>query len=420
MKLNASQGYKKTKAGMIPVDWAMVRLGEIAIPKGLQTGPFGSQLKAEEYAETGIPVVMPKDIISGYLSERSIARIPEAKANNLQKHIILPGDIIFPRRGDLRQIGVALEGNQGWLCGTGCLRARLKYSVYPNFLHQYVQLESVGKWLEQNALGQTMLNLNTEILSNLPLTLPSFPEQKAIADLLFTWDVAIEKAEQLIAAKKKRFKWLLKKLITVPQEKQNGVKWGKIKLGSICKIADKQKLASLENHFLLTVKLHCLGIERNNRIKPRLTQNGRPYCQHKSGDFLIGRQNFHNGGFGIIPVELDKGITSNAISCLIVNESKLLKTFLWYQFSNPNYYRKVGHVMDGTGQKELSDKQILNLQILLPPLKEQERIVKVLSSAQHEINLLEQITKKYKTQKRGLMQKLLTGQWRVKISEEVA
>lgn len=90
-----------------------------------------------------------------------------------------------------------------------------------------------------------------------------------------------------------------------------------------------------------------------------------------------------------------------------MNESKLSKDFLWFQFANPNYYKKIGHVMDGTGQKELSDKQILKLKIRLPRIETQNHIVETLSSAQRKIDLLKQLADKYKTQKRGLMQKML-------------
>jgi type I restriction enzyme S subunit len=69
--------------------------------------------------------------------------------------------------------------------------------------------------------------------------------------------------------------------------------------------------------------------------------------------------------------------------------------------------------MDGTGQKELSDKQILKLPIFLPSLPEQKSIAHTLGIAQQEITLLEQMAELYRTQKRGLMQKLLTGEWSV-------
>ncbi len=258
-----------------------------------------------------------------------------------------------------------------------------------------------------------MVKINKAVVEKIPIILPPHPEQKAIADLLSTWVEAIEKTERLIEAKEKQFKWLQRELIS-GKNAPSDTNWQKVKLGEVCSIAKKEKLNNIANQFLLTVKLHCLGIERNNRITPKLTQHGRPYFRHHSGDFLIGRQNFHNDGFAIIPPELDGGITSNAITCSSVNESKLSKLFLWYQLSNPNYYKRVGHQMDGTGQKELSNKQILSLQIILPSREEQMQITDTLSTAKQEIKLLKQLLEKFKSQKRCLMQKMLTGEWRVK------
>jgi type I restriction enzyme S subunit len=282
--------------------------------------------------------------------------------------------------------------------------------IQSEFLYYTITHEKLSRIADTSTIPQ----INNKHINPYKVALPPLPEQQAIADLLSTWDEAIEKTERLVREKEKRFKWLLRELISEPKNTQKNTEWKKVKLGEVCKIASKEKLRSVNGHFLLTVKLHCLGIERNDRIAPKLTERGRPYFQHKSGDFLIGRQNFHNGGFGIIPPELDGGITSNAISCLIVNESKLSKDFLWFQFANPNYYKKIGHVMDGTGQKELSDKQILKLKIRLPRIETQNHIVETLSSAQREVDLLKQLADKYKTQKRGLMQKMLTGEWRVK------
>ena len=191
----------------------LIPLAKITVKKGLQTGPFGSQLKANEYTETGIPVVMPKDISDGKITTKSIAYTTKEKSEKLKKHLIKSGDILFPRRGDFGRIAVAEDTNEGWICGTGCLRARLTSDVLPSFIHQYVQLKHVVQWLESNALGQTMLNLNTEIIGALPIYLPSYEEQKTIANILQTWDTAIEKTEALIDAKERQFGWLVTRLI---------------------------------------------------------------------------------------------------------------------------------------------------------------------------------------------------------------
>ena len=80
------------------------------------------------------------------------------------------------------------------------------------------------------AVGGTMPSINTSILSNVIIHLPSLDQQKAIASLLEKWDTAIEKTEALIEAKEKRFKWLLKTLIS---DQLDNPEWREVKLGEI-------------------------------------------------------------------------------------------------------------------------------------------------------------------------------------------
>ncbi|WP_417803367.1 restriction endonuclease subunit S [Thalassospira lucentensis] len=182
--------FKQTELGEIPESWEEVRLGDVAKGKdGLQTGPFGSQLKAAEYTEDGIPVVMPKDLIDRKISLRSIARTSSQKADTLAKHKLVKGDILFGRRGEIGRCGLVTENETGFLCGTGCLRARLNTSiVYPDFFIAYLSLPFTISWLNENAVGQTMLNLNTAILAALPIALPPLEEQRKIANVISEFD----------------------------------------------------------------------------------------------------------------------------------------------------------------------------------------------------------------------------------------
>jgi len=378
-----------------------VLLGDVAISKGVQTGPFGSQLKAEEYTIEGIPVVMPKDIKSGYLTEISIARISTAKANSLKKHSITIGDIIFPRRGDLRRIGVARYDNNGWICGTGCLRARLSSSVYPGYLHQYVQQEIVGRWLERNALGQTMLNLNTEIVSNLPLILPPLPEQKAIADLLSTWDEAIEKTERLIQAKEKRFESLLRELIFEPRTTLlNDAKWEKVKLGDL---------------FVKEIKVEkgkVLTKDSNSDVSIPVVAGGQTYAYftscmtHDVPTVTISASGAYAGfvWYHDYPIW--------ASDCIVLYATVGVTKFLYFTL------KAIQHIIyalqSGGAQPHIYLKDLKNLLVIWPSPEHQQQVADTLSSAQYEIDLLKQLADQYKTQKRGLMQKMLTGEWRVK------
>lgn len=105
------------------MNWKHVSLGEISV--NIQTGPFGSQLHQSDYSEKGTPVVMPKDLISGHISEESIARVSDDHVERLSRHKIEVGDILYSRRGDVGRCAFASETEAGWLCGTGCLRVTI-------------------------------------------------------------------------------------------------------------------------------------------------------------------------------------------------------------------------------------------------------------------------------------------------------
>ena len=389
---------------------SMVRLVTIAEPKGLQTGPFGSQLKAEEYVEFGVPVVMPKDIYAGKIVTDRIARVPESIAKKLTKHRIATGDILFPRRGDLGRIGVVTQDNEGWLCGTGCLRARLKEDVDTNYIHQYVQLESVKRWLDSNALGQTMLNLNTEIIGNLPIYIVPKRDQTAIASQLSTWDIAIEKTERLIAAKEKQFASLVKSMITDKCDS-----WEHLRADKIFKsISEKQN----DDEELLSVT-------QDRGVIPRTMLDGRvmspesgtgTYKLIKVRDFAISLRSFQGG----IEYSRYQGLISPAYTVLRaklkIDDDFYRHFFKSYLFIEKYLSIAVIGIRDG---KQISIPDFMTVKIPLPPIDLQKQIAAILTTARQEIDLLKKQAEAYRRQKRGLMQRLLTGEWRVKTGAEV-
>ncbi|HPO14264.1 MAG TPA: restriction endonuclease subunit S [Candidatus Hydrogenedentes bacterium] len=170
-------------------------LGEICDKGGgtVRTGPFGSQLHQSDYQDEGIPVVMPKDILEGTVSEESIARIGQEDAERLSQHRLMVDDIVYGRRGDIGRHAFIREHQEGWLCGTGCLRISLGKSVLdPLFLHYYLEQDDVIGWIGNQAIGATMPNLNTSILRSLPISYPPRKIQNKIASILGAYDDLIE------------------------------------------------------------------------------------------------------------------------------------------------------------------------------------------------------------------------------------
>ncbi|MDE0449379.1 MAG: restriction endonuclease subunit S [Spirochaetaceae bacterium] len=166
----------------------------------LQTGPFGSQLKQAEYSSDGVPVIMPTDIENGEVNKSTVARVPETTVERLSRHKMRAGGIVFPRRGAITKRAFIRPEQDGWLCGTGCIKIEVNgRRLWPRYLYYYLGLKDSIEWLERNAVGSTMLNLSTEIVSRFPIVCPSIPIQRRIADILSAYDNLIENNRRRIS-----------------------------------------------------------------------------------------------------------------------------------------------------------------------------------------------------------------------------
>ena len=140
--------------------------------KGIQIGPFGSQLHQSDYVESGVAVVMPTEIENDRICDNEIARVTEDKADSLSKHRLRPSDIVLPRRGDFDRRAIVTERETGWLCGTGCLRIRLQDSTLASTVMQSLASPSVLRWIDSRSVGTVMPNLNLQIVGNIPVRIP--------------------------------------------------------------------------------------------------------------------------------------------------------------------------------------------------------------------------------------------------------
>src|SRR5690554_2343508 len=173
----------------IPKRWTVTTLGELAKASGgdIQSGPFGSQLHASDYVDDGIPSIMPKNITVDAITTDDIARVSPDDVERLSKYKVQVGDIIYSRRGDVEKCARITETEDGWLCGTGCLRVRIKPTIISTeFLHAYLCHPVVREWIVRHAVGATMPNLNTSILSALPVGIPNKSEMTAIGSIWLT------------------------------------------------------------------------------------------------------------------------------------------------------------------------------------------------------------------------------------------
>ncbi len=183
--------------GSIPDHWTVVTLRQIA--DSLQTGPFGSQLHAEDYKRNGTPVINPAHIRGNVIVPDPTRAVDAETVKRLARHQLTPGDIIFARRGELGRCALVTDAHSGWLCGTGSLRLRLKAdAIDTDFLMWVLNSCVLRASLRSQSVGATMENANTSIIGGIRVPMPPRQEQFAIANNIREIIRPIESAEDAI------------------------------------------------------------------------------------------------------------------------------------------------------------------------------------------------------------------------------
>lgn len=369
------------------------------------------------YQDQGVIFISAKNIKSGQLDfadRKYITREEHEFLTKTSKPVA--GDLLLTKSGSLGDVAVVpdLDFEFSIFESLALLKPR-RDLVDSHYLYQYIRSPAAAKHFHGITTGLAVKHLHLGDLRKLKVFLPPLEHQREISEQLSTWDTAIQKAEQLIAAKERHYSHELSRLFLEGESTPK-----KCRLGDISYIPQKLPEPPNADDVFVLVRLYCKGIEKNERQKSAPTKNGRPIFRRYAGELLIGRQNIHNGGFGIVPKELAGSLASNAITSLCFHSDKASAEYVYFYLSRPGYYKKLERVMGGTGQKEISESQILALSIPLPNLRAQTAIARYLNALRGEIDLLGQTVAALKTQKRGLMQKLLTGQWRLPVQEEAA
>ena len=172
-------------------EWNIEKLGDVAVT--IQPGPFGSQLHRTDYSETGIPIIMPKDMIGGHIDHTNLSFVSEEHVKRLSRHQVHTGDLMVARKGDVRKCVYISEKENGWMTGSDCLKVTLDNSkCVSRFIYYQLRTPFVGKWLETISIGSTMPSINSGLLSSIEIHLPTIEIQQKITKILKCYDDLIE------------------------------------------------------------------------------------------------------------------------------------------------------------------------------------------------------------------------------------
>lgn len=266
--------------------------------------------------------------------------------------------------------------------------------VIPEFF-KYVITQDRFKYLlriiSPGGAGRNRVLNKTDFLK-LEVEIPPLSEQKKIARILGTWDRAINLTERLIEAKEKRFKWLLKTLIS---DQQDNLEWREVKIIDFSPLQRGFDLPAAQ------IKEGTYPVVYSNGIK-----NYHSEYKAKAPGVVTGR----SGTIGAVTYVTQDYWPHNT-SLWVTDFKGNHPKFVFYFLQN----LRLDRFYAGSGVPTLNRNDVHKKSILIPTLPEQKAIANTLDTAEKEVEFLKQLTEKYRTQKHGLMQQLLTGKVRVKI-----
>lgn len=418
-------GYKKTKVGWIPEEWECVTLGDSV---RFRSGGTPSKIRTDFWGGP-IPWITARDMKSPFLNSSELG-ITKLGARNGTR--LMPENAVFVLvRGMtlLKDVPVALS-----LCpmafNQDIKALEPKRGIGLRFcLYLLCARKQQLRGLVDQA-GHGTGRLSTDRFASILLPLPPLPEQERIAEVLGAWDRAIGLTDRLIEAKQRLKKGLMQQLLTgrlrfpqfgKPARKHVDLPKG-WKMSRIQDIARVNPSTEKPKHENCTVSFFSMAdISEEGRIA---TEQERPYLSvtngftsFQDGDILVAKITpcFQNGK-GAHVKGLTNGIGFGSTEFHVVRPRKVDERFLFlHTQSRPFRARGEANMIGSAGQKRVPTVFIRKYPIPLPSDEEQRYISLSLYTCDHEIQLLIRKRDRLQEQKRGLMQKLLTGEVRVPV-----
>ncbi len=296
------------------------------------------------------------------------------------------------------------------------IAAFLNLNADREFLYYFLQ--SRTRYMrERVAPGVGQPNLNTELIGLVPLAIPPRDEQIRIAKVLSTWDEALEKLDALIQAKEQRKKALMQQLLTGKKRlKGFDGEWVKTPL---FELIDEQPRATKKpaTQFLSAgLKSHGKGVFLKPNFNPADIALKELY-QIREGDLVVNITFAWEGALAIVPNHADGALTSHRFLTFTTRRDCAHMPYLGHVIKTSRFVFDCGLASPGGAGRNrvLSKKEFLKISINLPPLPEQKAVANLLDSCDEELHILRKQRAAIDHQKRGLMQRLLTGKVRVKV-----
>ena len=404
----------------LPSAWVKVTLADVAI---VQTGLSKSANRQGE--SVSLPYLRVANVQDGYLDLGEVKYI-DVPAGQLERFRLHPGDVLLTEGGDFDKLGRGCVWN-GEI--EDCVHQNHVFAVRVSdenrlvsaFFALVIQSERARAYFISCAKQTTNLaSINSSQIKQLPMKLPPIAEQLEIVRIVNEFNLGIHLAENLLSALEQRKQGLMQQLLT-GRRRLKGFKgkWKEVTLGSVLERVTRKNSDSCKN--ALTVSAQRGLISQDTYFAKQIASEANEhYVLLNRGEFAYNRSASNGYPFGAIKrLEAhEEGIVSTLCLCFGVADLGVLDSdFLVWLIEAGQLNRaicKIAH--EGArshGLLNVTAKDFFDIKTTVPGFPEQRAIAAIMNDTQTEIDALRGQVKALKVQKRALMQKLLSGNWRM-------
>lgn len=394
--------------------WPTITVGEITdrVTVGIATST------TQHYRESGVPILRNLNIRAGSLDDADLMFIsPEFDEANKGKRL-RANDVITVRTGFAGVSCVVPPKYEGAQTFTTLIISPRQSDLDSRFICHHLNSLLGDREFYRLTGDAGRANLNATALREYTLDLPSLPEQRKIADILTTWDEALEKLDALIEAQERRKKALMQQLLTGTKRLPEFTrKWKTMRLGDVLEPITRPT-AKPEGTFLAAgIRSHGKGVFLKPDFVPANIALDELF-ELKTGDLVVNITFAWEGAAAIVPPEADGALVSHRFPVFGFRAGKAARSFFRHYIRTHRFVFDCGLASPGGAGRNrvLSKSAFLDIELPLPSVDEQQRIGDILDTADQQLTLLRTQRIALDQQKRGLMQRLLTGKLRVKIA----
>jgi type I restriction enzyme S subunit len=415
MKMNKNlhipQGYRQTEVGVIPDDWSKLELNDIF---NISSKKFNPIVSSEN----------KKCIELEHLSQNTgvLLGFTNSKEQLSIKNIFTKGQILYGKlRPYLRKYW---QSEFSGVCSSEIWVLNNK-KITNKYLFQFIQTNKFNQ-VANVSTGSKMPRADWKYMSQIPFIIPPKQEQQKIADILTTWDNAINQQTTLIEKKQQLKKGLMQQLLTAKTRfSEFSDDWEIVKLNNIGitynGLTKKTAIDFQNGSYKYIAYMNIFSNSKINTLISDFVQIQLNENQNKVqyGDIFFTTSSETPEEVGMSSVLLEDientYLNSFCFAYRLNNFDTLLPEFAQFYFRSFFVRYEILRLAQGSTRFNISKKEVLKIKILLPSVREQQKIAQVLTLADDEITKLQTELVLLKIQKKGLMQQLLTVKIRIKI-----